>query len=87
MDDGHGPDDLLQVVVETKGYRREDAKDKKDTTETYWVPGVNNLDRYGRWAFVELRDVYRMESEFDATVAGEVAKLIASVESQAVGSR
>jgi hypothetical protein len=30
-------------VVEIKGYRGEDAKEKKATMETYWVPGVNNL--------------------------------------------
>jgi hypothetical protein len=29
VDDGHGPDDLLHLVVEIKGYRREDAKEKK----------------------------------------------------------
>jgi type III restriction enzyme len=28
-DDGHGDQDLLQLVVEIKGYRREDAKEKK----------------------------------------------------------
>ena len=43
VDDGHGADDLLHLVVEIKGYRREDAKEKKSTMETYWVPGVNNL--------------------------------------------
>jgi type III restriction enzyme len=43
VDDGHGPDDLLHLVVEIKGYRREDAKEKKATMDTYWVPGVNNL--------------------------------------------
>ena len=43
VDDGHGADDLLHLVVEIKGYRREDAKDKKLTMDTYWVPGVNNL--------------------------------------------
>ena len=43
VDDGHGPDDLLHLVVEIKGYRREDAKEKKSTMETYWVPGVNHL--------------------------------------------
>jgi type III restriction enzyme len=37
------PDDLLHLVVEIKGYRREDAKEKKSTMDTYWVPGVNNL--------------------------------------------
>ena len=38
VDDGHGADDLLHLVVEIKGYRREDAKEKKSTMETYWVP-------------------------------------------------
>ena len=38
VDDGHGDDDLLHLVVEVKGYRREDAKEKKDTMKTYWVP-------------------------------------------------
>ena len=33
----------LHLVVEIKGYRREDAKEKKSTMETYWVPGVNHL--------------------------------------------
>ncbi len=42
VDDGHGEDDLLHLIVEIKGYRREDAKEKKSTMETYWVPGVNN---------------------------------------------
>jgi type III restriction enzyme len=31
VDDGHGPDDLLNLIVEIKGYRREDAKEKKAT--------------------------------------------------------
>jgi len=64
VDDGHGEDDLLHLVVEIKGYRGEDAKDKKSTMETYWVPGVNQLGSYGRWAFQELTEVYRIESDF-----------------------
>ena len=59
VDDGHGDDDLLHLIVEIKGYRREDAKEKKATMETYWVPGVNNLGTYGRWAFAEFTGVYR----------------------------
>ena len=50
--------DLLHLIVEIKGYRREDAKEKKSTMETYWVPGVNHLGTFGRWAFVEITDVY-----------------------------
>ena len=59
VDDGHGADDLLHLVVEIKGYRREDAKEKKATMDTYWVPGVNHLGTYGRWAFAEFTEVYR----------------------------
>jgi type III restriction enzyme len=77
VEDGHGSEDLLHLVIETKGYRREDAKDKKLTMETYWVPGVNNLKTFGRWAFAELTDVYQMESEFEAKVAQEFERVLA----------
>jgi type III restriction enzyme len=63
IDDGRGAKDPLNLVVEIKGYRREDAKEKKSTMETYWVPGVNNLGTYGRWAFAEFTDVYTIGSE------------------------
>jgi type III restriction enzyme len=72
VDDGHGEDDLLRLVVEIKGYRREDAKEKKATMDTYWIPGVNNLRAHGRWAFAELTDVYRIDSGFDHIVGGFV---------------
>ena len=60
LDDGHGDHNLLRLVVEVKGYRGEDAKDKQTTMETLWVPGVNRLGAYGRWAFAEFRDVHTM---------------------------
>ena len=34
----------------------------------YWVPGVNNLGAYGRWAFAELTDVYEMEEDLEAAL-------------------
>jgi type III restriction enzyme len=80
VDDGQ--DDLLHLVVEIKGYRREDAKIKKETMETYWVPGVNNLDSYGRWAFAEFTDMYVMESEFKAQVEGRFNTMINDVLTQ-----
>jgi type III restriction enzyme len=79
LDDGHGPDDLLNLIVEIKGYRREDAKDKKSTMETYWVPGVNNLQTHGRWAFAELTQIYEMESDFEAKLQSEVDRIIGEV--------
>jgi type III restriction enzyme len=76
VDDGNGDDDLLNLVVEIKGYRGEDAKDKKSTMENYWVPGVNRLGNYGRWAFAEFRDAYAMENEFIERMAEEVDKML-----------
>ena len=72
VDDGRGEDDPLHLIVEIKGYRGEDAKVKKATMETYWVPGVNALGSFGRWAFAELTDVYDFQSEFDTLVSGHL---------------
>jgi len=77
VDDGKA--DPLHLIVEIKGYRREDAKIKKSTMETYWVPGVNHHGRYGRWAFAEFTDVYRMETDFEAKVEAEFNRMIEGV--------
>ncbi|MCK4543543.1 MAG: hypothetical protein KAU17_15035 [Spirochaetales bacterium] len=66
IDDGN--EGTLHLIVEIKGYRGEDAKDKKATMENYWVPGVNNLGKYGRWAFVEFTDVFEIENAFNKMV-------------------
>jgi type III restriction enzyme len=68
VDDGRGEDDLLNLVAEVKGYRGEDAKEKKSTMETYWVPGVNTLGTYGRWEFAEFTEVYTIREELDAVI-------------------
>jgi hypothetical protein len=49
-------------------YRREDAKEKKATMETYWAPGVNNLDAYGRWTFAEFTDVWEIQKRFSEMI-------------------
>lgn len=79
VDDGHGEDDLLNLIVEIKGYRREDAKEKKNTMDIYWVPGVNNLKQYGRWAFAEFTDVFQMQTDFASKVEVEFNKMIEGV--------
>ncbi|NLE61072.1 MAG: restriction endonuclease, partial [Planctomycetes bacterium] len=92
VDDGHPPHedgspDLLHLVVEIKGFRREDAKEKKGAIETYWVPGVNNLGSYGRWAFAEFCDVYEMQADFEAKVREHFDRMIAGFVGAEVESR
>jgi len=65
VDDGRGPQDPLHLVIEIKGYRGEDAKEKKSTMETFWIPGVNNLKTYGRWAFAEFGDIWQIQKAFE----------------------
>ncbi|MCK5874800.1 MAG: DEAD/DEAH box helicase family protein [Alcanivoracaceae bacterium] len=76
INDGRGEDDPLNLIVEIKGYRGEDAKEKKSTMDTYWVPGVNNLKHYGRWAFAEFTDVFQMQDDFADKVEAEFNKMI-----------
>jgi type III restriction enzyme len=75
----NGREDLLNLIVEIKGYRREDAKEKKAAMDTYWVPGVNNHGNYGRWAFAEFTEIYRIESDFEKKVEEEFNKMIHGV--------
>jgi len=56
IDDGAG--DLLNLVVEIKGFRDGDDALKAAAMRGQWLPAVNNDGRFGRWAFVEVRDVY-----------------------------
>ena len=84
VDDGHGDEDLLHLVVEIKGYRREDAKDKAETMRTYWIPGVNNSGKFGRWAFEEFTEVYAMETDFAAKVEAQFNNMMDKVAVPAV---
>lgn len=64
LDDGR--DDPLNLVLEVKGYRGEDAKLKAATMRDLWVPGVNSLGGFGRWQFAEFSDWAMMEDDFAA---------------------
>ncbi len=66
VDDGNP--DPLNLIVEIKGFRGEAAKAKASTMHNYWVPGVNNLGAYGRWAFAEFTAVYEIEAKFNALI-------------------
>lgn len=66
VDDGRP--DPLNLVVEVKGFRGEDAKDKANAMRAYWIPGINNLGKFGRWAFAEFTTVYEIEMQFKMLV-------------------
>lgn len=66
----------LHLLLEMKGQRDESDKAKAQTARELWVPGVNALGGYGRWAFAEFTDPYATDDEFRALAT----KLIDGVE-------
>jgi type III restriction enzyme len=66
LDDGGA--EPLNLVLEVKGFRDEADKAKAQTMHELWVPGVNELGGFGRWAFAEFRDWALMEQDFATLV-------------------
>ena len=75
LDDGG--EEPLNLVLEVKGMREESDKAKAQTTRDLWVPGVNALGGFGRWAFAEFRDWATMEDDFAALVEQLLEKVSA----------
>ena len=68
VDDGRGPNDLLNLLVEVTGEKKKDKAAKVATARTLWVPAVNNHGAFGRWAFVEIADPWDAQSLIRAFV-------------------
>jgi type III restriction enzyme len=75
IDDGHGRDDLLNLIIEVTGEKKKDKAAKVATARTLWAPAVNNHGAFGRWGFVEVDDPW------------DAARLIRSVLSTEYGRR
>ena len=61
VDDGRGAKDPLNLIVEVSGQNLELKTVKVETAETMWVPAVNHLEEFGRWAYVEIKDPWTTE--------------------------
>ena len=62
INDGHGGDDLLNLIVEVTGEKKKDKAAKVATARTLWVPAVNNHGGFGRWSFIEVADPWDAQS-------------------------
>jgi len=71
LDDGHGPADLLSLLIEVTGEKKRDKEAKVATARTLWVPAVNNHGGLGRWAFVEVTDPYNCQTQLRAAIQAE----------------
>jgi len=56
LDDGHGRENPLNLILEVSGEARKDKAAKVATVHDLWVPAVNNHGGFGRWDFIEISD-------------------------------
>jgi type III restriction enzyme len=64
LDDGHGPDDPLNLIVEVKGEKDAASQAKAETARHLWAPAATALKEFGRWDFREFSDVFEIEDAF-----------------------
>jgi type III restriction enzyme len=75
LDDGRGTADLLNLILEVSGQKKKEKDAKVQTAKTMWVPGVNNLGTFGRWAFLEIdgTNLHKTKQEIRKLLASGVA--------------
>jgi type III restriction enzyme len=73
VDDGHGREDLLNLIVEVSGERKKDKAAKVATARTLWVPAINAHGGFGRWAFIEISDPWDAKNTIRATLQSMTA--------------
>ena len=61
-------DDGTTLVLEVKGFRGHDAALKAATTRDKWVPAVNRLGRFGRWAFGKYAEIHDFGPALDRAI-------------------
>lgn len=68
IDDGHGREDPLHLIIEVTGAKKRDKEVKVATARQLWIPAVNNHGGFGRWAFIEVRDPWNAVHEIRAAL-------------------
>ncbi len=71
VDDGHGKDDLLNLILEVSGEARKDKAAKVETARNLWIPAINNHGRFGRWKFLEIVDPWDAKDTIRKFIRGE----------------
>jgi type III restriction enzyme len=70
IDNGRGPENPLNLIVEVTGEKKKDKAAKVSTARTLWLPAINNHGGFGRWAFVEIGDPWDAKNLIRALCCG-----------------
>jgi type III restriction enzyme len=61
--------EMVNLIVEVTGARKQDKEAKVETAKTLWVPAVNNHGGFGRWAYLEVLDPWDAKNLIRAFLA------------------
>lgn len=74
LDDGHGRENPLHLIIEVSGEPRKDKAAKVSTARDLWVEAVNNHGGFGRWKFIEISDPWDVANSIRAMTKQESAR-------------
>jgi len=61
---------IINLLIEVTGKKDDKKALKVKTTRELWVPSVNNMEKFGHWAIIEIQDIHETQNLIRATIAG-----------------
>ena len=59
----------LNLLIEVTGKKDDKKAMKVKTARDLWVPAVNNIGKFGRWAILEIQDIHETQNLIRAGMA------------------
>jgi type III restriction enzyme len=53
---------ILYLVLEVTGKKDDKKAMKVKTARKFWVPAINNMEKFGKWAFLEVQDIHETQN-------------------------
>lgn len=53
---------VLNLLIEVTGKKDDKKAMKVKTARDFWVPAVNNFEKFGKWAILEVQDIHEVQA-------------------------
>ncbi len=60
---------VLNLLIEVTGLKKDKKATKVKTAREMWIPAVNNAERFGKWAIIEIQDIHETQQLIRAGMA------------------
>jgi type III restriction enzyme len=59
---------ILNLILEVTGKKDDKKTTKVKTARDLWVPAINNVGKFGKWAFMEIQDIHETQNLIKAKI-------------------